>query len=266
MDAVDTQRLIADCEKYWRSTGVPRREVTSMRNELRQHLDEALAESRSMNDVVGPSPAAFAESWAAEHRDLDANRAWESITKSDPERDREKRFALVSYIIGAVAIVGGIITGALIRGETSLDDQTWQWAWTLFAIGFGIGEILTVAFFLLPFAIGAAAAALLAWLGVSLLAQWFVFFGVSLIAFAYMRRFIVAQDALEQPRVGANRWIGMEGIVLQDIDNDLSVGMVRVEAEEWRAISDDGTIVPSGSRIRVIDVRGARVVVVPTDH
>ena len=114
--------------------------------------------------------------------------------------------------------------------------------------------------------IGAAAAAVLAWIGVGLIAQWFVFFGVSLIAFAYLRRFIVAQDALEQPRVGANRWIGMEGIVLQDIDNDEAVGMVRVESEEWRAISDDGNVIGAGARIEVIDVRGARLVVARVDH
>ena len=266
MDTADTARLIADCEKYWRSTGVPRRYVASMRNELRQHLDEALAEGRSIDDVVGSNPAAFAESWAAEHRDLDANHAWEAITKGDPEADKERRFALISYVLGGIAIVGGVITGAWIRGETNVDDDIWRWVWTLLALGFGVGEIFTAAFFLLPFAIGAAAAAVLAWFGVGLLAQWFVFFGVSLIAFAYLRRFIVAQDALDQPRVGANRWVGMEGVVLQDIDNDEAVGMVRVESEEWRAVSDDGGLITAGARIKVVDVRGARLVVTPIDH
>jgi membrane protein implicated in regulation of membrane protease activity len=237
-----------------------------MRDELRQHLDEALAEGRSIDSVVGPSPAAFAESWAAEHRELDADRAWEAIIERDPEAEKERRFALISYVLGGIAIVGGVITGAYIRGETSVDDNIWRWVWTFLAVGFGIGEIFTAAFFLLPFAIGAAAASVLAWIGVGLIAQWFVFFGVSLIAFAYLRRFIVAQDALEQPRVGANRWIGLEGMVLQDIDNDEAVGMVRVESEEWRAISDDGTVIGAGTRIKVIDVRGARLVVTRTDH
>lgn len=263
MDTADTTRLIADCEKYWRSTGVPRREVASMREELRQHLDEALAEGRSVNDVVGASPAAFAESWAAERRETDTDQAWNLITNGEGEVDPERRFAMVSYVLGGIAIVGGVITGSLIKGDTSVDDDIWRWVWTAFAVGFGIGEIFTAAFFLLPFAIGAAAAAVLAWFGIGLIAQWFVFFGVSLIAFAYLRRFIVAQDALEQPRVGANRWIGMEGIVLQDIDNDEAVGMVRVESEEWRAISEDGNVITAGTRIRVIDVRGARLVVTP---
>ena len=261
MDPADTARLIADCEKYWRSTGVPRREVVSMREELRQHLDEALAEGRSVHDVVGASPASFAESWAAERREVDTNQAWDLITNDAEPVDPERRFAMVSYVLGGIAIVGGVITGSLIKGDNSVDDEIWRWVWTAFAIGFGIGEIFTAAFFLLPFAIGAAAAAVLAWFGVGLLAQWFVFFGVSLIAFAYLRRFIVAQDALEQPRVGANRWIGMEGMVLQDINNDEAVGMVRVESEEWRAMSEDGIIIPTGSRIRVMDVRGARLVV-----
>ena len=75
-----------------------------------------------------------------------------------------------------------------------MDNEIWRWLWTVFAIAMGIGEIFTAGFFLLPFAIGATAAAVLAWTGVSLLAQWLVFFGVSLIAIVYLRRFIRRQD------------------------------------------------------------------------
>ena len=60
-----------------------------------------------------------------------------------------------------------------------MENETWRWLWTGLAVVMGIGEIFTAGFFLLPFAIGAAAAAILAWLGVALLPQWLVFFGVS---------------------------------------------------------------------------------------
>jgi membrane protein implicated in regulation of membrane protease activity len=131
--------------------------------------------------------------------------------------------------------------------------------WTIFAIVMGIGEIFTAGFFLLPFAIGAGAAAILAWAGSPVLAQWLVFFGVSLFSLAYLRRFITRQDEGAQPRVGANRWIGLDGIVIEDIDPDRGTGMVKIESEEWRAIAPQP--IATGQKIVVTDVRGARLVV-----
>ena len=93
-----------------------------------------------------------------------------------------------------------------------MDNEIWRWLWTFLAIVLGVGELFTAGFFLLPFSIGAGAAAVLAWLGANLLAQWLVFFGVTVASLAYLRRFIGRQDEGEQPRVGANRWIGSSGV------------------------------------------------------
>lgn len=262
-ESADTARLIAECETYWRSTGVPRRMVASMRNELKQHLEEARSDGRSVDDVVGSDPAAFAESWAAEYRVLEGSRSWDEIIAGEP--GGHKRFEMLAYALGAVTIVGGVLAGSLLRGESNVDNEVWRWVWTLAALGFGVGEIFTAAFFLLPFSIGALAAAILAWLGVGVAAQWLVFFGVSLVAFAYLRRFIAEQDRAPQPSVGANRWVGLGGMVLEDIDPDRAVGMVRVESEEWRATTEDGSTIPAGTHIRVVAMRGARMVVEPTD-
>ena len=67
-----------------------------------------------------------------------------------------------------------------------MDNEVWRWLWTIFAIVMGIGEIFTAGFFLLPFAVGAAAAAILAWFNAAILAQWLVFFGVSIFSFAFL--------------------------------------------------------------------------------
>jgi membrane protein implicated in regulation of membrane protease activity len=129
----------------------------------------------------------------------------------------------------------------------------------VFAIVVGIGEIFTAGFFLLPFAIGGAAAAILAWVGTPIIAQWLVFFGVSTISLVYLRRFIGRQDEGEQPRVGANRWIGSEGVVLQSIDPHTGTGMVRILNEEWRAAAPGK--IEAGSKIVVTQVDGARLIV-----
>jgi membrane protein implicated in regulation of membrane protease activity len=148
-----------------------------------------------------------------------------------------------------------------------VDNDLWRWLWTVFAVVMGIGEIFSAGFFLLPFAIGASAAAVLAWIGVPVLPQWLVFFGVSLVSFVYLRRFIRHQDASEQPRVGANRWINAQGVVLESIDSDAKIGMVRIEGEgeQWRAVSD-GELIPAGTRVIVKEVRGTRLVVAPIEE
>jgi len=140
-----------------------------------------------------------------------------------------------------------------------MDNEVWRWMWTIFAIVMGIGEILTAGFFLLPFAIGAAAAAILAWFNAAILAQWLVFFGVSIFSLAFLRRYIGRQDEGEQPRVGANRWIGAEGLVLQRIDPQTEAGMVRILHEEWRATASAPMEV--GARVVVTEVKGTRLIV-----
>jgi membrane protein implicated in regulation of membrane protease activity len=159
-------------------------------------------------------------------------------------------------VIAAVAVAG--------QGGSDVDNEVWRWLWTVFAVVMGVGEIFTAGFFLLPFAIGAAAAAILSWAGAAILAQWLVFFGVSVFSLAYLRRFITRQDESDQPKVGANRWIGSEGIVLEDIDPVTGAGMVKIESEEWRATGLQA--IPAGQRIAVVEVRGARLVVEPLEN
>ena len=144
-----------------------------------------------------------------------------------------------------------------------MDNELWRWVWTIFALVMGVAEMFTAGFFLLPFAVGAAAAAVLAWLDVSLIAQWLVFFGVTAFAFAYLRKYIGRQDEGEQPAIGANRWFGAEGVVLEAVDPTTGSWMVRVLNEEWRAAAPGRIEV--GSRVLVVDVRGTRLFVEPIE-
>ena len=140
-----------------------------------------------------------------------------------------------------------------------MDNEVWRWLWTVFAIIMGVGEVFTAGFFLLPFAVGAASAAILAWVGAAVIAQWLVFFGVSLFSLAYLRRYIGRQDEREQPKVGANRWVGSEGMVLETIDPQTGRGMVRILNEEWRATANQ--TIEAGQRIVVTEVKGTRLFV-----
>lgn len=150
------------------------------------------------------------------------------------------------------------------------NPETWQWVWLAAAFAFAVGEMGTAgSFFLLPFAIGSAVALVLALTDVGLNWQWAAFVSVSVVTFAALRPLArrLDRDTPHAPGIGAGRWTGRRGVVLEDIPggpND--TGMVRVDRETWRAESADGTPIATGTTIKVVRVEGTRVVVERDDH
>jgi len=256
----DVNRLVEDCARYWTEAGLPRRRVAEMRLELTQHLEAAAAEGRDPESVVGPDIAKFAETWAAAFKPAGSELpTWEEVMSGQTGAARRIRRELVALAFGVVALVAAVAVAG--KGGDPVENELWRWLWTGLAVVMGIGEIFSAGFFLLPFAIGAAAAAVLAWIGTSVLSQWIVFFAVSIVALVYLRRFVDRQDQAVPHRVGANRWVGSTGVVLEEIDPDTASGLVRVDSEEWRATSLHGNTIPVGARIVVRNVSGARLIV-----
>ena len=146
-----------------------------------------------------------------------------------------------------------------------MDGDAWRWVWLALTVVGLVGEIAVAGtFFLMPFAIGAAVATVLAFLSLALGLQWLAFVLVSAAAFAATRPLARRLDAVESPRgVGAGRLIGSQGMVLSDVDHDS--GLVRIGGEEWRAQSRDRVRVPAGSQVLVVEVVGTRLIVLPLE-
>ena len=140
-------------------------------------------------------------------------------------------------------------------------EFNYWWIWMILAALFVIGEIFTAGFFLLWFGIGAAVAGLLAIFGFGMITQLAVFIVLSIILFAVSRKFADRVSAEQPPGIGANRFIGMEGVVLQPIDNMKSTGRVRMSREEWRAESESGERIEEGQKVSVIRINGTHLVV-----
>lgn len=141
--------------------------------------------------------------------------------------------------------------------------EIWFWVWVLLAATLMIGEIFTAGFFLLPFGIGAAVAALLEFLGVSVGWQWAAFAFVSAAMLVLLRRYADRLTFEPPMRTGVDRLVGKTGTVIEELVNDSPMGMVRIEREEWRADSPGHDNLPIGTRVVVDRVDGTHLIVHP---
>ena len=137
--------------------------------------------------------------------------------------------------------------------------------WLILAAVLLVGEIFSAGFFLFWFSIGAAVASLTALLGAGEIIQLIVFIVVSGVLFVTGRKFANKVTKKQPPRIGADRFIGGIGVVLEEINSLAGTGRIRVDQELWRAESENGEVVPEGVAVKVLRVDGTRVIVQKTE-
>jgi membrane protein implicated in regulation of membrane protease activity len=226
--------------------------------ELRSHLQDAMAEGKTIESVVGPELESFAEEWASAHGGPTTQH--EPTPPTLPRTDsRQGTWGLWG---GAIAIVILVAAVALFAPQDeSFDQEMWAMIWIVSAAVLAIGELLTAGFFLLPFAVAAAAAGILALVGVGVAAQIIVFVVVSVTFLWLLQRFARKDIHGELIPVGAARYIGASALVTGTVDRLSGAGRVMMGTEDWRATTDGPDEIPVGAEVRVIEVRGARLVV-----
>lgn len=136
--------------------------------------------------------------------------------------------------------------------------------WLVAAALLGIGEMHQGGFYLAPFALGAALAAVVSLLGVSALLAVLVFVLGSAIVVGTLRPIARRHRRLPPAiRTGAAALVGRRATVLERIANDEGVGCVRIEGGEvWTARSyDEDEVIDVGERVEVVEIRGATALV-----
>ena len=135
--------------------------------------------------------------------------------------------------------------------------------WVILAVVLAVGEVVSLSFFLAPFAVGAIAAALLDAAGVGAGGQFAAFLASSLLLLAIVRP--IARRHVNMPpqlRTGTAALVGETAVVLERISNDEDVGSVRLKGQVWTARAyDDTDSYEPGSRVHVMEIRGATALV-----
>jgi len=135
--------------------------------------------------------------------------------------------------------------------------------WLVVAVVLGVAEVLNLSFYLFPFAIGAAGAALVSLAGGGAVLAWPVFAVLTAVSFGIVRP--IAKRHLDMPpqiRTGTAALVGRTAVVLERVDNDAATGSVRLDGEVWSARAyDEDRIFDEGSRVQVLEIRGATALV-----
>ena len=136
-------------------------------------------------------------------------------------------------------------------------------AWLVLLILFAAGEAVTVGLTSIWFAAGSLAALIAALLGGPFWVQVPLFLAVSLLCLLAVRP--LAKRLLNDKVVptNADRVIGAEAQVTEDIDNIHGKGAVVIRGVTWSARSQDGGPISAGAMVRVLRIEGVKVFVEP---
>ena len=135
--------------------------------------------------------------------------------------------------------------------------------WLIAAVVLAVAEMINLSFYLFPFAIGAAGAALVDLAGGGAAVAWPTFAVLTAVSFTVVRP--IARRHVNMPpqiRTGTAALIGRTGIVTERIVNDEGVGRVRIEGEVWSARAyDEDRVIEPGTRVHVMEIKGATALV-----
>lgn len=150
--------------------------------------------------------------------------------------------------------------------DLGIDLDIWPWIWLGIAVAFALIELVLVggSFIVLPWAVSAFITAILAFYDVPIEVQWasFVFGGAFLFALLYRWAQGFMRQHTMDPGVGADRLVGLTGIVTAPIrpDDTERAGRIKVAGEVWGVAEPDRPF-EVGSKVRVTGMRGTRVTV-----
>ena len=136
--------------------------------------------------------------------------------------------------------------------------------WTLVCVAALILEVSSGTFYLICFAIGAVGAIVFSLMDAPLWLQVLVFSLVSAISVFCIRPLLLKylHPVQKERRSNVSALVGRQGKVIETISAE-KPGYVRVDGDEWRAVTADGTAIERGVIVRITAIDSIIVTVEP---
>lgn len=134
--------------------------------------------------------------------------------------------------------------------------EIWHF-WVIAALLFFIVEIFTPGFAMACISIGAIGGAVASACGLEFGWQILIFAVATALSLAFIRPFIVKLFFKEKDKntpTNADALIGRTAIVTESIDADRNQGRVKIDGDDWKAVSQDGRIFKAGTKVKVVGI------------
>ena len=138
--------------------------------------------------------------------------------------------------------------------------------WLIVAAVLGVAELVTTTFAFGLIAVAAVVAAVVAVFHLDLALQLAAFVVAAGAGLGFVRP--IAIRHIKQPpalRTGVAALVGRSAIVLEEVSEHS--GRVRIDGEEWssRPYLDDSLVIPVGTKVEVMQIKGATALVYPRE-
>ena len=133
--------------------------------------------------------------------------------------------------------------------------------WLILLVILVAGEAITVGLTFIWFAVGAMGGLLTAVLGGEIWLQVVVFLLLSAVTLILVRP---AAAKLLTPGISptnADRVLSQIALVTEEINNIAETGQVKLFGQVWTARSENGDVIPTQSRVRILRIEGVKVFV-----
>jgi membrane protein implicated in regulation of membrane protease activity len=133
--------------------------------------------------------------------------------------------------------------------------------WILLAVILAVGEVMSLSFFLAPFAAGALLGAIAELAGAGTAIAMIVFLACSGLLLGFVRP--IARRHMHTPaqiRTGTAALVGQTAVVTERVED--GAGSVKLDGEVWTARPYvEGEVIDVGHRVHVVQIRGATALV-----
>lgn len=138
------------------------------------------------------------------------------------------------------------------------------YVWFGFALLLAIIEGVTYQLVSIWFVIGAVVSAIVSiFVPDNILLQVVVFAIVSVVTLIITRPVVKKLTKTKKLPTNSDRYVGMNGIVTDEINNTSGVGLVNIKGSVWSASSEDNSVIPKDCIVVVKDIKGVKLIVSP---
>lgn len=133
--------------------------------------------------------------------------------------------------------------------------------WLIVAAAALVIEIISLGLSSIWFTGGGIVAAIIAFMDGPLWIQAVAFVVVSTVLLLLMRPLAKKRLRIGEEKTNIDSMIGRIEKILVTVDNNAGTGLLKIGDVEWRAVSEDGSVIPDGTLVKISKIEGTKLYV-----